>query len=184
VLLSGIASGLLADGALNDKEIRFLEAWLREHDVVATAWPGDVLYSRVEDVLADGRITEEERAHLVETLQHILGGSLEQPSEHEPVNQLAFDEDAKLNVDGKTFCLTGDFVFGPRPRCIEKIAERGGVVLKGVTQELNYLVVGARGSKECKHGSFGTKIEKAIAYKRAGVPILIVRENRWTQALQ
>jgi len=180
----GIASGLLADGVLNDQEIRFLEAWLREHDVVGTAWPGDVLYCRVKDVLADGRITEEERAHLVETLQQIIGGSLEEPQGHEPVNQLAFDENAKLDVGGKTFCLTGDFVFGPRERCAAKVAERGGIVLNGVTRELNYLVVGALGSKEWKHGSFGTKIEKAVAYKRAGVSISIVREDRWTIAVQ
>jgi NAD-dependent DNA ligase len=181
--LVGIASGVLADGVLNDQEIRFIEEWLRKHEAIANEWPGDVLYARVKEALADGQITEDERAHLAETLQQIAGGSLERLAERGPVNQLAFDEDAKLSFGGSTFCLTGNFVFGPRPRCVAETAAHGGVVVDGVTKKLNYLVVGALGSDEWKHGSFGTKIEKAVAYKRSGAPLFIVREDHWMQAL-
>lgn len=44
-----------------------------------------------------------------------------------------------------------------------------------MTKKLDYLVVGGLGSLEWKHGSFGTKIEKAMQHKRAGVPLFIVR---------
>jgi hypothetical protein len=37
---------------------------------------------------------------------------------------------------------------------------------------------------EWKHGSFGTKIEKAMEYKRGGCSILVVAEACWTRSLK
>lgn len=161
--LMGIALGLIADAELNDREIRFLKDWLDLNQNITYEWPGDVLYRRVSEVLADGVITEQERAHLLETLRQICGGGLDQPT---PVNQLAFDENAAIRFPGANFCVTGDFVFGPRDRVEATISDRGGVVQKRVTKQLHYLVVGLQGSDEWKHGSFGSKILKAVEYKR------------------
>jgi NAD-dependent DNA ligase len=143
-----------------------------------------VLHARLQATLADSRISEEEREHLASTLRQIAGGTLDRLAERGAVNQLAFDEAAELEFEGSTFCLTGDFVFGPRPRCIAEISARGGSVINGVTKRLDYLIVGTLGSEEWKHGSYGTKIEKAIEYKRAGVPLSIVREDCWAEALR
>jgi NAD-dependent DNA ligase len=181
--LLGIASGLLADRQLNDDEIRFLHQWMLANEEMLVVWPGDVLIARVRAVLADGIVTEAERMHLVETLQQIAGGEVPGPNTG-PVNQLAFDEAPVIRFPEMVYCVTGDFVFGPRERVHEAIAGRGGVVLKNVTQKLNYLVVGMRGSEEWKHGSFGTKIEKAVEYRRKGLPIAVVREDDWTAALK
>lgn len=49
--LCGIAQGLLADGKLTDDEIQFLNDWLENNDVISTAFPGDVLFCRVQKVL-------------------------------------------------------------------------------------------------------------------------------------
>jgi len=182
--LLGIVTGLIADRVLTDDEVRFLSAWLDQHDEIATHWPGDVLHARIKAALADGRIDEEERAHLVKTIEQIVGGSLERLSERGAVNQLAFDDPGDLQFSGSHFCLTGDFVFGPRAKCEAEISGRGGLVGKGITKRLRYLVVGSLGSDEWKHGSFGTKIEKAIAYRRSGVPISIVREDHWTEVIR
>lgn len=181
--LMGIAAGLLADEQLSDTEIRYLQRWLNDNPEMALVWPGDVLAERVRDVLADGLITESERAHLVDTLERICGGEIEELGKR-AVNQLAFDETPQIRFPSSTFCVTGDFYYGPRERVHGSIVERGGIVQNGVTRKLNYLVVGLRGSDEWKHGSFGTKIEKAIDYKRDGVPLAIVREDTWTEALR
>lgn len=180
--LLGIANGLLADKVLADSEIHFLRQWLAGNEMIATQWPGDVLYSRVREVVADGVVTDAERQHLIETLEKICGGTLELGPQA-GVNQLAFDEEAQIDFRGSSFCVTGEFVFGPRDRVCGEIQERGGTVLKGITKKLKYLVVGLRGSDEWKHGSYGTKILKAVEYKRAGVPILIVGEDTWSSAL-
>ncbi len=54
---------------------------------------------------------------------------------------------------------------------------RGGRI-SNVTKSLDYLVVGGMGSAEWKHGSYGLKIEKAVTYREAGVPLRIVHEER------
>ena len=181
--LMGIATGLLADNQLNDAEICFLRDWLKANAVITTTWPGDVLYDRIEAVLSDGKITSEERQHLVETLTAIIGGSTSTVIEHTPVNQLAFDEISDIDFDAAKFCVTGEFIFGPRPRVIAEIESRGGIVSGGITKRLDYLIVGLKGSDEWKHGSYGTKIEKAVSYRRDGVPLAIVSENVWSASL-
>jgi hypothetical protein len=45
-------------------------------------------------------------------------------------------------------------------------------------------VIGSLGSPEWKHGSFGTKVEKAMKYKQAGLSILIVPEECWATSLR
>jgi NAD-dependent DNA ligase len=186
--LMGIATGLIADRHLNDREIHWLHEWLSANADMSAAWPGDVIYQRVKSVLEDGVVSDAERLHLIETLDKICGGDFaaEETGKEERgrVNQLAFDENATIRFAGASFCVTGDFVYGPRQRVLETIVDRGGEVQKGVTKRLDYLVVGLRGSDEWKHGSFGTKIEKAIEYKRAGAKLYIIPENTWTAALR
>lgn len=181
--LLGIAQGLLADRHLSDQEIMFLSDWLGANDVIATAWPGDVIYTRIKASLADGAISEAERTHLVDTLQKLIGGALDELAASTHVTQLAFDDAPRIEFPGALFCLTGDFVFGPRNVCEATIEKRGGMVGKSVTKKLRYLVVGGLGSAEWKHGSFGTKLEKAMSYKRDGANILIVHEDQWASSL-
>lgn len=181
--LLGIATGLLADRQLVDAEICFLNDWLKANDAIAASWPGDVVHSRIKAVLADGIITEPERNYLVQTLQQLIGGTLEELANSTHVTQLAFDDVPRVEIPGATFCLTGEFVYGPREVCAVAIEKRGGTVSKSVTKKLRYLVVGGLGSPEWKHGSFGTKIEQAICYKRDGLGILIVHEDRWASSL-
>lgn len=182
--LLGIASGLLADRELKDSEIRFLKAWLDNHSAIATTWPGDVVHSRVSAVLADGRVTTDERNHLVETLQRLVGGTLEELAASTHVTQLLPYETPPLQYPSATFCLTGDFVFAPRGACEKEILARGGLVKSSVSRKLRYLVVGGLGSPEWKHGSFGTKIEKAMELKKEGAPIFLVHEDHWAGSLR
>jgi NAD-dependent DNA ligase len=181
--LLGIVQGILADGAINDAEIKFLRDWLRQADNVRLSWPGDVIYAQVESALADGVITTEERAHLSNVLQKLVGGTLDELADNQHVSELAFDEVQSIQVADRSFCLTGDFAYGPRNRCQDAVTQRGGIVLAGITKKLQHLVVGGLGSPEWKHGAFGTKIEKAMEYKRSGLPLLIVHEDVWAAAM-
>lgn len=181
--LLGIAQGVLCDGKLSDEEIRFLNDWLTANDAIAASWPGDIIHQRIGAVLEDGIVTEIERAHLVETLQQLVDGTLDDLSASTHVTQLAFDNIERVDFAGARFCLTGDFIFAPRSVCEAAIEQRGGIVSGNIVKKLRYLVVGGLGSPEWKHGSFGTKIEQAIQYKREGLPILIVHENDWTSSL-
>lgn len=181
--LVGIAQGVLCDRKLADEEVHFLNAWLTENEAIAAEWPGDVVHQRIQSALADGVLTEIERTHLVQTLQQLIGGALDELAASTHVTELAFDDVPRVEFSGARFCLTGEFVFAPREKCIAAIEQRGGTVSGGVTKKLRYLVVGGLGSQEWKHGSFGTKIEQAIRYRREGLPIFIVHEDRWASSL-
>lgn len=63
--LLGLVTGLVADGQLNDIEIKMLSMWITTHPEVASEYPGSVLIKKITEVLVDGIITEEERTHLL-----------------------------------------------------------------------------------------------------------------------
>lgn len=181
--LLGIAEGLIADAVLNDAEIRFLKTWLEKHDAASCEWPVDLILKQVQDVLADGVVTDDERSHLLQTLRMLIGGRLNAIAEAPRVTELALDIVERVTIPGSLFCLTGEFVYAPRERCCEEIAKRGGIVKNSVTKKLNYLLVGGLGSEEWKHGSYGTKIIKAMDYKRDGCALKIVHEDVWAASL-
>ena len=180
--LLGITQGLLSDGELNDREIAFLHDWMRTNDVIANTPPVNIIFQRVSDALKDGVITAGERTYLSETLQRFIGGTDEVPAAPTRVSELVFDSIERVNFRESLFCLTGEFAYGERPQCEGLIEARGGII-GNITKKLNYLVVGQRGSAEWKHGSFGTKIVKALDYKERGIPILIVPESVWAASL-
>jgi NAD-dependent DNA ligase len=180
--LLGITQGLLCDGELNDREIAFLFDWMRTNDSIANTPPVNIIFQRVSAALKDGVITAAERTYLSETLQSFIGGSTEDLATPNHVTDLVFDNVDRVNFRESHFCLTGEFAYADRPQCEELVISRGGIV-GNVTKKLNYLVVGQRGSTEWKHGSFGTKIVKALEYKQKGVPILIVAESVWATSL-
>lgn len=181
--LVGIVQGILADGELSDSEVAFLRGWLARSESVSRIWPGNVIAAQIEHALADGHISEAERAHLLETLYKLVGGALDEVAEVGAINKLALDDVANIEIPGRTFCFTGEFVFGTRSICEDAVARRGGS-LANITKKLNYLVIGGLGSPEWKHGSYGTKIEKAVAYRDAGIPLLIVHEDVWASSLR
>lgn len=181
--LIGIVQGLLADHHLNDQEIEFLRDWLRGAEAVSVVWPGNVIYAQVEAILSDGQVTREERDQIGETLRQLVGGRLDEVAEAGFVSELPLDRVEGVVVPGKMFCFTGDFVFGPRSICEQAVERRGGAI-SGVTKKLDYLIVGGLGSPEWKHGSFGTKIEKAVGYRNSGMPLRIVHEDVWVSSLR
>lgn len=181
--LIGIVQGLLADNDLNDREIAFLQQWLANNEAISAIWPGSTIAAQIQGILSDNHVSDAERQHLVEVLQKLVGGTLTELAESTHVSTLPMDNVQALTIPGKSFCLTGDFVFGPRSTCESAITTRGGEVQTGVTKKLNYLVIGGLGSNEWKHGSFVTKVEKAMQYKQDGLPITVVHEDVWASSL-
>jgi NAD-dependent DNA ligase len=182
--LLGIARGLLADRELSDEEIRFLNEWLEERYSIASSFPGNVIHERVRGVLEDGVITEEERSHLVSTLDLLIEDRLEDLAEQVDLTELWFDEVGLIEFNNKRFCLTGNFVYGPQEVCKTAIERRGGVVMPSVSGEENFLVVGALGVDEWRDGGLGTKIEAAMRLRAQGNPVKIIPEDCWVAQLK
>ena len=179
----GMASGVLSDGILSDIEIEFLNTWLSENDAIAYEWPGDVIHGRLKAALADGIISASEREYLVYTLQLLVSGDFEKLTEDVHVEELYFDQDAKIEFSNSLFCFTGDFVFGPRSVCAQFTERKGGSISERINNKLDYLIIGSLGSKEWKKGSFGTKIDEAMKYKNNGELIKLIPEDIWVNQL-
>lgn len=160
--LIGIASGLIADGELNSKEIQFLSVWLTENRELATTWPGEVIYKRVVEVLADGVITLEERNYLQKSLTELVGGSFADDGAiaAEPTD-LPVDASAIVLIPMLSFCFTGQFLFGTRSACEQAVTHRGGRI-SSVNRKLDFLVIGELSSRDWKYSSYGSKIESAM----------------------
>ena len=62
--LDGILSGIAIDGVILDAEFRELTGWCNDHRDLLGQHPFEELLPRVRAALADGRITEEEKADI------------------------------------------------------------------------------------------------------------------------
>ncbi len=182
--LLGLARGLLADQELSDSEIEFLHQWLEDRYSMTSSFPGNVIYNRIKEVLADGVVTEDEREHLVETLNMLVEGRLEELTEQVDLTELWFDEVGLIEFHDARFCLTGNFVYGPREICQMAIEERGGIVSPTVSNEQQFLVVGGMGVDEWRSGGLGAEIEAAMKLKGQGVPLKIIPEDAWVSQLE
>jgi NAD-dependent DNA ligase len=87
--------------------------------------------------------------------------------------------------EGRTFMFTGNFDYGSRTACQAIVTERGGNApsTKTVTAEIDYLVIGSKGSATWKRGSYGNKIEAAILHRRQHGSPAIISEAHWLECL-
>lgn len=184
--LIGIAKGLIADGKLCEHEADFLCSWLSRNAELYETFPFYILFDRIETMLSDNVIDEEERKELFELLTELTG---EKKSAEEfdnfsttlpltkPCPQIIFDK--------HTFCFTGTFVSGKRKDCEKAVFERGGITQSDITMGLDYLVIGSKPTKDWKYSSFGNKIMKAADYNtNKNTHIAIIYETDWLNALK
>ncbi|GGC85292.1 BRCT domain-containing protein [Chelatococcus reniformis] len=174
--LIGVARGLTADGSVSQVEAEYLLKWLAANAGATDNAVVRSLYERVEQILADDELDEDEAAELLDTLTRVCAGDFGLGQGH--TAPAVCDPAPAIRFPGMTYCLTGTFAFGSRRECEEAVARAGGFC-GGLTRETNYLVIGTFATKSSAHSFHRRKIDKAVAMRRAGVPIAIVHEPRW-----
>jgi NAD-dependent DNA ligase len=179
--LIGLIRGILADGEVSESETVALAAWTLKHSEIATDWPVNVVAHRLSRIFADGLVDDRERQDLKVLLTEILGEN--QNPLATASTTLPFSKPApEVVFDQNVFVFTGKFAFGPRRICEAEVLSRGGKVSNSVTLQTSYLVIGAVGSRDWVHSSWGRKIEKAVEYKEF-CPLAIISEQRWASFL-
>ena len=181
--LLGLARGLMADQELTDSEIHFLNEWLDERHSMTSSFPGNVIHERIKEVLDDGVVTEEERSHMVDTLNMLIEDRLEDLAEQVDLTELWFDDVGLIDFNKARFCLTGNFVYGPEDVCKTAIEQRGGIVTPSVGDESHFLVVGGLGVDEWRSGGLGAEIESAMKLRATGKSVKIIPEDSWVAYL-
>ncbi|VVT26812.1 NAD-dependent DNA ligase [Sphingomonas aurantiaca] len=176
--LIGIARGVAADGTLNQSEVEFLQKWLAASVDRSDQPIIRVLYDRINAVLSDGIVDEDECQDLLTTLNAFSSRDFELGEVLKATTLPVCDPAPKLDFDGRTYCFTGVFNFGQRKACEAAVSERGGRC-GSLTQKTDVLVIGLYATESWKHSSFGNKILKAADMRAQGVPIAIVSEQHW-----
>ncbi|MBV1877037.1 MAG: BRCT domain-containing protein [Pseudomonadales bacterium] len=181
--LIGICRGVIADGVVDEKEAIFIGQWISNHREIADRWPVNILYARLTEMLRDGVLSGDEQVELLATLREITGDSA-LFQEHNRSTSLPLDHPGpEVQFAGKSFCLTGKFVFGSTLDCEEIVAELGGLLCEQPEADTDYLVIGEICSPEWEHTTFGRSIELAVELKEKGSAIAIISEEQWVDSL-
>lgn len=180
--LIGLSKGIVADGKVNQPEAEFLQTWLvqsrqaTDNPIIAN------LLEKVDSMLEDSVLDDEEAAELMCLLRKISGETSEL-GELAKASTLPIDDPMpSLSFKDSCFLFTGTCAFGTRRECQEVIESLGGINIRGVTKSLNYLVLGTYVTDSWAHETFGRKIEKAVEYREKGVPLAIVTERHWASS--
>lgn len=180
--LIGLARGLIADGAINQQEVEFLQKWLVSNGGVSDQPIIRTLYKRVSQILADGIVDEVEKVELIDTLGRFADGSFEL-GETLKATSLPLNAPApQLTFQGQAYCFTGTFNFGQRKHCEEAVISRGALAGE-LSKKTNVLVIGVYATDSWKHSSFGNKILQACEMRDGGHPIVVVSEEHWVKHL-
>ncbi len=178
----GLVRGVIADGTVSADEAHQLARWTREHPDVATQWPANLLARRLEQIVRDGRVDARERKH--------LGSLLGQLTENGAALGFLLATDLPIDrpepevvFEGRIFVFAGELAYGPRRACEREVMELGGECERTVTRRTDYLVIGALAATDWSQEGFGSMVDEVVQYRARGVPIAIVSEEHWADAL-
>ncbi|WP_375322762.1 BRCT domain-containing protein [Aliivibrio logei] len=183
--LLGFLQGITSDDHLNDQEIMKLNDLLNKNNEATEKWPGNVIKTRLNSILADGIIDEEERTDLLQMLKGICGQQFTDTGLAECTATDCFAKDIIIeSIENKHICFTGKFMSGNR-KIIESIATKHKAnTRKDVVQALDYLVIGSMASRDWKFTSHGRKIEAALSNQQKGLPVKIISEETWIEYIK
>lgn len=188
--LQGICHGILADGIINEKEVRDLEKWLEQNTHLSTYYPYDEIRSLMLSIVSDGIIEEEEILILKAYLNQFV--NIENKEIAKQIDQETADinisghctSDPNIEFDGKTFCVTGVLKSGNRSELENLISDLGGIPTKTVTKKTDYLIVGDNGNPAWAFACYGRKVEKALEMRKSGHQICLVHEFDFMDAVE
>lgn len=182
--LLGLLLGISADDEINEKEIYSLVNWLDTNQLIVEQWPASIIASKLDDILEDGIITEDEKKDLLATVQKITGTHFCETGDATDNTTECFDDISDIPHDNIGFCFTGKFKSGSRKTVESKAQSLGAMTSKVVLLCTQFLVIGTLASRDWKFQSHGRKIEKAMSLKEKGHDIYVISEEHWLAAIQ
>lgn len=183
--LLGLCKGMVCDGKISDGELAGLKRWLVGHPDATVLYPGKPVAERLLRIYEDGIVTPDERRELNELLLDLTGETEEHDQPLNLSTRLPFDEPTPaILFDGHEHVFTGRMLYGTRRDCEQKVVDRGGRVGETVTQRTSFLVIGPIASRAWLESTHGRKILRAVELRSEGLPLRIVSEEAWIQAVE
>jgi hypothetical protein len=180
--LSGICTGILADGVVNREEAEFFAQWVRKFAPCEPVWPFSDILARVDRIFADGYCDDEEREELKSVMQALCGYTSEANPKETYSTTLPLDTPLPdpIVFPERVFTITGKFAFGTRRKVMEAIEARGGTPSDSApTRGSHYLVIGVFASRDWANTNHGRKIERAVELRDSHSGIAIISEEHW-----
>lgn len=183
--LSGMIHGIMADGEISDKEVSALDSWIKVNDFLSGTYPFDELNSLLGSIMADRKITEDEKNTLLAFFSNII----EFKNSFNLIERDFADLREKYSVDGicascpeiqlqnKIFCFTGESYRAARKEISDIVTQHGGIFRNSVSNKTDYLIVGNAGNPCWAYACYGRKIEEAVNIRKTGGHIVIVNET-------
>ncbi|MBP6748814.1 MAG: BRCT domain-containing protein [Xanthomonadaceae bacterium] len=186
--LHAIVGGVVADIEINVAELQGLSQWLDVHEHLRTCWPYDEIGSLITAVLADRRIDDTEHRLLFNFFSEFVD-----LLDNKTISNPLVSEDGaiaglcavcpEVQFKGSTFCFTGASSRYKREDLSLIVKSFGGSVVAGVSEKVDYLIIGADGNPCWSYACYGRKVEKAVKLRKSGSRILIVHENDFHDAV-
>lgn len=149
----GIIKSIIVSNDFSSETLQYVKDWMDRHPILES----ELVYKKVKSKLDEGG---DLRVCFLECV--------------DPVNSV---DNTAIEIDGKLFCMTGNFSFGSKTDVELFILAHGGRVHPTVTRAVDYVIVGNEGDPGWSYGSYGAKVKKALEMREKGHPIKIVCEN-------
>lgn len=190
--LTGYIHGILADNSLSVQEILALRDWLNENESLIGRFPYDEIYSLVIMILKDGHVDTEEKDYLkaflsqfVDTQKSLNLNEIELSKLKKELSVSGICAMApEIYFENKKFCFTGESSRTTRTELSKLVFELNGVFSSNVTRDTSYLIVGNSGNDCWAFSCYGRKVEQAVKLRKEGIPVTIVNENDFWDAVE
>jgi len=178
----GFLNGICADEVLMDNEIAKLGEILEEEPDFCLKFPGNMIKNRLEQILEDGVIDDEERLDLLELIKSVTGHRfIETGLAHGMAADFVTTKATMVNISSAKICFTGKFVSGTRKALQESASGLGAINQDKITQKLDLLVIGSLASRDWKFTSHGRKVEDVLSNRKKGIMTEIINEETWLE---
>jgi BRCA1 C Terminus (BRCT) domain len=187
--LHAVLGGIAADSCISEAELQGLSDWLERHSHLRRRWPFDEVESLIVSVMQDKKVDDHEH-HVLHTffsefVSILDSRTIVRPGVSVDGNIMGLVATCpEIEFAERTFCFTGASHTYSRSDFSKLIEKLGGTIRKGVSDKLDYLVVGAEGNPCWTYACYGRKVEQAVNARRAGSRLLIVHENDVHDALE
>lgn len=180
----GICKAILLDAVVDEAEATFLRNWIAAHPEVTRTFAGAAIARRLKKIFADRRVDPDEQRDLAELLEMVIAGQTEILVGQEAARALPLERPAPpLDFDDRTFVFIGKFAFGTREACEQTVTALGGRCERDISEQTRVVVIGSFGSSDWVNSGEAESILKAVDYRNAGVPLVVVSEDHWAKHL-
>lgn len=180
----GLVRGVVADGRVSEGEAQRLSSWAQENPEIATRYPANLLSRRLERIFMDGRVDRRERTRLAAMLEQLADNPTSVGGGYPLATDLPITQPPpEVVFEGQTFVFGGEMAYGPTHACEREVMELGGSCERVVNRRTDYVVIGLLAASDWCQGSFGSLIDEVVQYRARGVPIAVITEEHWADAL-